>query len=134
MLVFSSIKNREVVCAFPAMHLCRYLIDAPFSVRPVLRPVCCSGVEGHSFLSRFGCMVRGSNSGSGSREVEKRVPPSSIHEWRRSNTQVNFCSSFICSSSVEESSLYCLLEGWHAAMSGTSEEDDRCTSFGIKLK
>ena len=48
--------------------------------------------------------------------------------------RVYFCSSFISSSSVEESSLYCLLEGWHAAMSGTSEEDDRCTSFGIKLK
>jgi len=35
---------------------------------------------------------------------------------------VNFCSSSISSSSVEESSLYYHLEGWHVAMSGISEE------------
>ena len=77
---------------------------------------------------------------------ESTMPVVSREKWRRGSLQapymngvccmsrVNFCFSFISSSSVEESSRYYLLEGWHAAMSGTSEEDDRCTSFGIKLK
>ena len=108
--------------------------------------------------------MRVNNASSESREVEKRVPPGSIHEWCMSNvsgklllflhffifestmpvvsqekwrrgslqapymngvcrmSRVNFCFSFISSSSVEESSLHCHLEGWHAAMSGKARK------------
>lgn len=65
---------------------------------------------------------------------ESTMPVVSREKWRRGSLQapymngvcrmsrVNFCFSFISSSSVEESSLHCHLEGWHAAMSGKARK------------
>ncbi|XBI13277.1 hypothetical protein VPH35_140029 [Triticum aestivum] len=61
--------------------------------------------------NKLGCTTRGSNGGCGPREVEKRVPRGSIHEWCGSNAL-----------------------RWHAAMLGTNEEDGWCTLFEIQLK